>query len=119
MDSKTIQEIVPSVFSQIQAALVAYDRTGEAIYLNNKAKEILGIGPGRKTGRKNPFDGQVDVDKVISTGESSLTEVTISKHKKTFFALTFALAIKSLAIWCNKYSSSGRYSRQRSAAQKD
>jgi len=96
MDSKTIQEIVPSVFSQIQAALVAYDRAGEAIYLNKKAKEILGIGPGRKAGKKKPFDGQIDIDKVISTGEPLLTEVTISKHKKTFFVHTFALSIKSL-----------------------
>ena len=95
MDSKTIQEIVPSVFSQIQAALVAYDHTGEATFLNNKAKEILGIGPDGKTGKKDPFDGQVDIDKVISTGESSLNEVTTSKRQKTFFALTFALAIKN------------------------
>jgi len=96
MDSKTIQEIVSSVFSQIQAALVAYDHTGKATFLNNKAKEILGIGPDGKTGRKDPFNGQVDVDNVISTGEPSLTEVTISKHKKTFFVHTFALSIKSL-----------------------
>jgi PAS domain S-box-containing protein len=95
MGSKTTQEFMPSVLSYIKPALVAYDRTGEAIYLNNKAREILGIWPSGKTGKKKPFDEQVDIDKVINTGESLLTEVTISKYKKTLFVHTFALSIKS------------------------
>ncbi|MBP1733795.1 MAG: hypothetical protein H6Q53_82, partial [Deltaproteobacteria bacterium] len=95
MGSKTTQEFMPSVLSYIKPALIAYDRTGEAIYLNNKAKEILGIWPSGKPGEKKPFDGQVDIDKVINTGESLLTEVTISKHKKTLFVHTFALSVKS------------------------
>jgi PAS domain S-box-containing protein len=95
MDSKTIQEVVPSVFSQIQVALVAYNHTGKATFLNNNAKEILGLGPDEKTSKKDPLEGQVDIGRVISTGESSLNEVTTSKRQKTFLALTFALAIKN------------------------
>jgi len=95
MVSKTIQEIVPLVLTQIQAALIAYDHAGKAVFLNDKAKELLGLGTDQKRSKKDPLEGHVNILRVISTGDPSLDMVTTSKSQNTFFAHTFGMAINN------------------------
>jgi PAS domain S-box-containing protein len=95
MVSKKIQEIAPLVLTQMQAGLIAYDHSGKTVFLNDKAKVILGLGTDEKTSKKNPLEGHVDIVKVINTGDPSLDMVTTSKSQKTFFAHTFSLEIKN------------------------
>ncbi len=95
MVSKKIQEIAPLALTQMQAALIAYDHTGKILFLNDKAKVILGLGTDEKTSKKDPLEGQVDIVKVINTGDPSHEKDTTSKSQKTFFTHTFTLEIKN------------------------
>ncbi len=95
MASKAIQDTISQALAQMQVAIVAYDHAGKTTFLNDKAREILGLGIDEKTNRKDPLEGHVDIIKVASTGDPSIDVVTTSKSQKTFFAHTFVVATKN------------------------
>ena len=50
MAFKAIQDTISQALAQMQAAIVAYDHTGKTAFLNDKAREIFGLGIDEKKG---------------------------------------------------------------------